>query len=140
MGSRRLYRWAFLAAAVGLVAAKDVPDVAPPESWGSFVILPWQYKTDAVRDRALYESVNLRGLHVDTVCYSRAALECCHATLGASRMIYGTDHPFGEPSQAAELIDSLDCSPDERELIYHGNLEALTQAADATKSAALERA
>jgi predicted TIM-barrel fold metal-dependent hydrolase len=82
----------------------------------------------------------LRGLHVDTVCYSRAALECCHATLGASRMIYGTDHPFGEPSQAAELIDSLDCSPDERELIYHGNLEALTQAADATKSAALERA
>jgi predicted TIM-barrel fold metal-dependent hydrolase len=69
----------------------------------------------------------LRGLYVDTVCYSRAALECCHASLGASRMIYGTDHPFGEPSQAAELIDSLDCSPAERELIYHGNLEALTR-------------
>ena len=42
-----------------------VPDVVPPKSWDHFVILPWQFKTDAPRDRALYESVNLRGFHID---------------------------------------------------------------------------
>jgi len=69
----------------------------------------------------------LRGLYVDTVCYHKAALECCYATMGASRMLYGTDHPFGRPGQVAELIDDLDCSPEDRELIYHGNLESLTK-------------
>ena len=68
----------------------------------------------------------LRGLFVDTVCYHPAALQCCYATLGASRMLYGTDHPFGRPGQVGELLEALDCSADERELIYHGNLEALT--------------
>jgi hypothetical protein len=90
MGSRRLYRWAFLAAAVGLVAAKDVPDVAPPESWGSFVILPWQYKTDAVRDRALYESVNLRGLHVDR------RNDALQAFARETRWPYYVDHAAGK--------------------------------------------
>ena len=52
-----------LVAAVGVDA--PVPDVAPPKSWDHFVILPWQFKTDAPRDRALYESVNLRGFHID---------------------------------------------------------------------------
>jgi len=41
-------------------------------------------------------------------------------------MLYGTDHPFGRPGQVGELLEALDCSADERELIYHGNLEALT--------------
>ena len=75
----------------------------------------------------------LRGLYVDTVCYHQAALECCYATVGVSRMIYGTDHPFGRPQQVAELIDALDCSGDERDLIYHGNLEALIQDPPAAK-------
>jgi len=68
-------------------------------------------------------------LYVDTVCYHPAAIECCYATMGGSRMLYGTDHPFGRPSQVAELIDDLDCSAEDRELIYHGNLEHLTQRA-----------
>ena len=71
----------------------------------------------------------LQRLYVDTVCYHAAALECCYATIGASRMVYGTDHPFGQPHQVAELIDALECSTDERELIYHGNVEALTKGA-----------
>jgi predicted TIM-barrel fold metal-dependent hydrolase len=54
-------------------------------------------------------------------------------------MIYGTDHPFGEPSRVAELIDSLACSPDERELIYHGNLEALMRVGDLAERATLGR-
>jgi predicted TIM-barrel fold metal-dependent hydrolase len=75
----------------------------------------------------------LHGLYVDTVCYHAAALECCYATMGASRMVYGTDHPFAEPQQVAELIDALECSSDERELIYHGNIEALTRGTAVTK-------
>jgi predicted TIM-barrel fold metal-dependent hydrolase len=67
----------------------------------------------------------LRGIYVDTVCYHPAALECCYATMGASRMLYGTDHPFGRPGQVAELVDALDCSAEDRELIYHANLESL---------------
>jgi predicted TIM-barrel fold metal-dependent hydrolase len=71
----------------------------------------------------------LHGLYVDTVCYHPAALACCYATMGASRMLYGTDHPFGRPAQVAELVDALDCSAEDRELIYHGNLESLTKRA-----------
>ena len=77
----------------------------------------------------------LRRLYVDTVRYHAAALECCYATVGASRMVYGTDHPFGQPDQVAELIDALDCSADARKLIYHGNLEALMGVADAATQA-----
>jgi predicted TIM-barrel fold metal-dependent hydrolase len=42
-------------------------------------------------------------------------------------MLYGTDHPFGRPDQVAELVDALDCSVEDRELIYHGNIESLTR-------------
>jgi hypothetical protein len=64
MGSRHWIA-AVAAAALGLAGSKDVPEVDPPKSWSNFVILPWQYKTDAPRDRALYESVNLHGFHID---------------------------------------------------------------------------
>jgi len=46
-------------------APDGVPDVPPPKSWDGFVILPWQYQTDVARDKALYESVNLHGFHID---------------------------------------------------------------------------
>src|SRR6516162_5437124 len=63
MGSRHWIA-AVAAAALGLAGSKDVPEVDPPKSWSNFVILPWQYKTDAPRDRALYESVNPHGFHI----------------------------------------------------------------------------
>jgi predicted TIM-barrel fold metal-dependent hydrolase len=67
----------------------------------------------------------LRNLYVDTVCYHREALTCCHAVMGARHMVYGTDHPFGRPAMPTELIEQLECSSWERELIYHGNAERL---------------
>jgi predicted TIM-barrel fold metal-dependent hydrolase len=67
----------------------------------------------------------LNGLYVDTVTYDGPALECCYRSLGAERMLYGTDHPFGAYSVAASLVGELRCSPEERELIYHGNAERL---------------
>jgi hypothetical protein len=42
-------------------------------------------------------------------------------------MLYGTDHPFGRPGHAAELIDALDCFAEDRELIYHRKVESLTK-------------
>jgi predicted TIM-barrel fold metal-dependent hydrolase len=64
-------------------------------------------------------------LYVDTVCYHAEALECCYQVLGAEHLLYGTDHPFGRPDVAAELIEQLDCPALERELIYHGNAQRL---------------
>jgi hypothetical protein len=48
-----------------LAALQSTEPVPPPPAWDRFVMLVWQYQTDVVRDRALYESVNLRGFHVD---------------------------------------------------------------------------
>src|SRR5262249_30481215 len=52
----------------------------------------------------------LSRLYVDTVCYHAAALECCYKVMGAERMLYGSDHPFGPYDIVAELIEQLDCS------------------------------
>lgn len=46
-------------------ASQNIPDVPMPKAWEKFVILVWQYKTNAAKDRALYESVNIHGFHID---------------------------------------------------------------------------
>ena len=67
----------------------------------------------------------LRKLYVDTVCYHIEALECCYKVIGPEQMLYGTDHPFGRYDAPAELLEQLNCSQSERELIYFGNAERL---------------
>jgi predicted TIM-barrel fold metal-dependent hydrolase len=67
----------------------------------------------------------LRQLYVDTVCYSVEALRCCYEVMGADHLLYGTDHPFGRHDVAAELVEQLNCSPRDRELIYYGNAQRL---------------
>lgn len=60
---------AWIAGAVVLLAAAPgdgpVKDVPPPKAWDRFVMLVWQYQTDVTKDKSLYESVNLRGFHID---------------------------------------------------------------------------
>ncbi len=57
---------AALLALGGLAGGDDgVPPVPPPKSWDRFVMLVWQYQTDVTRDKDLYESLNLRGFHID---------------------------------------------------------------------------
>ncbi|HLY74167.1 MAG TPA: alpha-amylase family protein [Planctomycetota bacterium] len=73
MITRRLLCVAVLLAIPGAGSADDVPVVAPPKSWDHFVILPWQFKTDVSRDKALYESVNLQGFHIDRMSGSLQA-------------------------------------------------------------------
>lgn len=67
----------------------------------------------------------LRSLYVDTVCYHLEALECCYKVMGPKQMLYGTDHPFGRYDAPAELLEQLNCSLSERDLIYRGNAERL---------------
>ena len=64
-------------------------------------------------------------LYADSVCYHLEALECCYKVLGASRILYGTDHAFGRYNAPAELVDQLTCPQSDRELIYHGNAKRL---------------
>ena len=66
-------------------------------------------------------------IYVDTVAHSPAVLEYCYKMFGADRILYGTDHPFAHPSfeMFNEMVDALDYSESERELINHGNAERL---------------
>jgi predicted TIM-barrel fold metal-dependent hydrolase len=59
------------------------------------------------------------------VCYHREALACCGNVLGAERLLFGTDYPFGDYQGTAELVDKLDCPSSHREMIYHGNAQRL---------------
>lgn len=70
-------------------------------------------------------SYYLSNLYVDTVCYHNEALACGYKVMGGDHLLYGTDHPFGPSHVAAEMIEQLDCSAIDRELIYHGNAERL---------------
>lgn len=47
------------------ISLENVPDVPVPKHWDNFVILVWQFQTNASKDKALYESVNIRGFHID---------------------------------------------------------------------------
>ncbi len=42
-----------------------------------------------------------------------------------TRLVDGTDHPYGFWQRPIELVAQLGCSDDEREQIGHGNVERL---------------
>jgi predicted TIM-barrel fold metal-dependent hydrolase len=75
----------------------------------------WRHPIDHYRGR----------LYCDTVCYHVEALQCCYEVMAAEHLLFGTDHPFGRPDLAAELVEQLNCPATDRELIYHGNAERL---------------
>lgn len=61
-------RWLIgVAFLLGGASAGDeaVQTVPPPKAWDHFLMLVWQFQTDVTKDQALYESVNLRGFHID---------------------------------------------------------------------------
>ncbi|MCL0044504.1 amidohydrolase family protein [Dehalococcoidia bacterium] len=64
-------------------------------------------------------------IYVDTVAHSIEALDYCYRICGPKRLLFGTDHPFGPFSRLSTLVEQLDCSEADRELIYHGNAERL---------------
>jgi len=64
-------------------------------------------------------------LYIDTVGYGPAPLEYCYAQLGAARMLFGTDHPYGTPSLPQDLVERMPCTQAEREQILAGNAQRL---------------
>ena len=42
-----------------------VPYIRQRPEWKRFTILVWQYQTDVIHDRSLYEQAGLRGFHID---------------------------------------------------------------------------
>jgi aminocarboxymuconate-semialdehyde decarboxylase len=71
-------------------------------------------------------------LFVDTVGYGPAPLEYCYAQLGASRFLFGTDHPFAVPGLPGQLLDRLPCTQAERAQIFGGNAQRLLRLDTAT--------
>jgi predicted TIM-barrel fold metal-dependent hydrolase len=69
--------------------------------------------------RPLVEYLDL--LNVDTVTYGPAALQFAYTQLGPERMLFGTDHPFGDPELPNAIIDRLACTGADREMILAGN-------------------
>jgi len=67
----------------------------------------------------------LEQLYIDTVCYHIEALDYCYRLLGPERILFGTDHPFGNYTLKAELVEQLDCPAADKERIYSGNATAL---------------
>lgn len=68
-------------------------------------------------------------LYIDTVCYHPEALEYCLRFIGPERIVYGTDHPFGNYRLAADIVERSDCSDADRALLYYGNAARLLKLA-----------
>jgi predicted TIM-barrel fold metal-dependent hydrolase len=64
-------------------------------------------------------------LYIDTVCYHPEALNYCLGLFGPDRILFGTDHPFGDFKLAADIVERADCSPQTRQLLYHTNAARL---------------
>jgi predicted TIM-barrel fold metal-dependent hydrolase len=53
--------------------------------------------------------------------------DCAMQTIDVSRICYGTDYPFVPRSseRGIELINKLDITEEQREGIFHANIESL---------------
>lgn len=67
----------------------------------------------------------LKQLYMDTVVYGPDPLKWCLSTMGAERVLFGTDHPWNAWGRTVEILDRLDCPAAEREKMMHGNAERL---------------
>ncbi len=67
----------------------------------------------------------LKKLYMDTVAYGPEPLQWCFSLMGASQLVFGTDHPHGPWRLPVQLLEGLSCSESEREQVFHGNAERL---------------
>ena len=70
-------------------------------------------------------SDQFKNFYLDTVTYHQEAMDCCYRMFGADRLLYGSDYPYAQYQITRDVIDGLECTPEEREKIYHSNAEAL---------------
>jgi aminocarboxymuconate-semialdehyde decarboxylase len=67
----------------------------------------------------------LKQLYMDTVVYGAEPLKWCLETMGAERLLFGSDHPYVDWRRPVTIMDSLQCSDEDREKILHGNAERI---------------
>jgi predicted TIM-barrel fold metal-dependent hydrolase len=96
---------------------------------------PFPGQPDQARPTGEY----LDRLYVDTVSYGPASLAFCYAQLGADRLLFGTDHPYGAAGLPGQLLDRLPCIEAEREQILSGNAQRLLRLGTTAPDAAGRR-
>jgi aminocarboxymuconate-semialdehyde decarboxylase len=69
----------------------------------------------------------LRGIYLDTVCYHAPAVECAIKTVGADRLIFGTDSPMlvALKQRGLDLVRNLDLAAADKEKILSGTAKML---------------
>jgi predicted TIM-barrel fold metal-dependent hydrolase len=67
----------------------------------------------------------LKKLYMDTVTGDVSALRCAYELLGPKRLLYGSDHPFANYRQAADIVEQSGLPDDEKSLIYSDNARRL---------------
>lgn len=67
----------------------------------------------------------LKSLYMDTVAYEPEPLEWCLSMMGAEHLLLGTDYPYSNWRKPLELVDAVDCTDAERQLMLYGNAERL---------------
>ena len=69
----------------------------------------------------------LRTIYLDTVCYHAPALECAIKTVGADRLIFGTDLPMliALKQRGLDLVRQLDLGAADKEKILSGTAQML---------------
>jgi len=69
----------------------------------------------------------LKMIYMDTVSYHSPAIECAIKTIGADRLVFGSDAPMllGLKQQAIDVINALGLPPADRELILSGTAKKL---------------
>ena len=74
---------------------------------------------------ALADDLALKSLYMDTVAYEPEPLEWCLSMMGAEHLLLGTDYPYSNWRKPLELVDAVDCTDVERQLMLYGNAERL---------------
>ena len=71
---------------------------------------------------------DMRHLYYDTVNRHRPGWVATIDTVGTEQIVYGSDYPFGEGNRIThtlQLMDSLDFTPQQREMTLHGIAEQI---------------
>ncbi|RSM43217.1 amidohydrolase [Amycolatopsis balhimycina DSM 5908] len=68
----------------------------------------------------------LEHVHITISAYTTAApLLCALQVMGADRILFAVDYPFGNSATTVEFLQNAPISPADKEKIAHGNAEAL---------------
>ncbi|MFH1141244.1 MAG: amidohydrolase family protein [Chloroflexota bacterium] len=87
----------------------------------------WQVRSEARVHIQHPPSTYLRRLYYDSITWSEAALRFLIDTVGADRVVLGSDWPYDMgPDSPVQWLNSMESvTPGEKELILHKNLEQL---------------